>query len=78
MFKHIFSDTISDSEINRFLDSLSYWQSINLYVVLAQTQMNYSFKEAKGEAIANYTDSNKLKYLLEEAINSPNPKSPKE
>lgn len=78
MFKHIFSDTISDSEINRFLDSLSYWQSINLYVVLAQTQMDYSFKEAKEEAVVNYTDSNKLKYLLEEAINSPNPKSLKE
>lgn len=78
MLKHIFSDTISDSEINRFLDSLSYWQSINLYVVLAQTQMDYSFKEAKEEAVVNYTDSNKLKYLLEEAINSPNPKSLKE
>ncbi|MCT3533433.1 hypothetical protein EFR57_00250 [Lactobacillus crispatus] len=69
---------MSDSEINRFLDSLSYWQSINLYVVLAQTQMDYSFKEAKEEAVVNYTDSNKLKYLLEEAINSPNPKSLKE
>lgn len=47
-------------------------------MVLAQTQMDYSFKEAKEEAVVNYTDSNKLKYLLEEAMNSPNPKSLKE
>lgn len=63
--------------ITTFLDSLTYWQTINLYIMLDQMKHDSSFEEAKGEAIANYSYPDKLHYLLEEAINSPYPKKKK-
>lgn len=36
--------------------------------------MEISFEDAKSEALVNFDDPDKLKYMLEEAINSPNPK----
>lgn len=74
MFKNLFSDFVSDHDIDTFLDELSYWQSVNLYTVLAQISESCSFQEARKEAIAYCTDSSKLHHLLEEAINSPAPK----
>lgn len=63
--------------ITAFLDSLTYWQAINLYIMLDQMKHGSSFEEAKGNAIANYSYPDRLHYLLEEAINSPYPKKKK-
>lgn len=62
------------NNVNSFLKSLDYWQAINLYTTLKQAQMDISFEDAKSEAIVNYSDDSKLRFMLEEAINSPNPK----
>lgn len=62
------------NNVNSFIKSLDYWQTINLYTTLKQAKMDISFEDAKSEALANYSDNNKLQYMLEEAINSPNPK----
>lgn len=69
MFKNFKSN-----DVNSFLDSLDYWRTINLYITLRQARSNISFEDAKSEAIVNFGDPDKLKYMLEEAINSPNPK----
>ncbi|WP_132139954.1 hypothetical protein [Limosilactobacillus reuteri] len=61
-------------KLNSFLNSLNYWQTINLYTTLKQARMDISFEDAKLEAIENFGDSDMLRYMLEEAINSPNPK----
>lgn len=60
------------SPFDSFLDSLTYWQKINLYTVLKLGQNNISFEDAKWEAVAK--DDKDLKYLLEKALNSPDPK----
>lgn len=57
-----------------FLKSLDYWHSINLYITLRQAESEISFEEARAEALLNYKNPEKLKYMLEEAINSPKPK----
>ena len=62
------------NDVDSFLDSLDYWRTINLYTTLRQARSNISFEDAKSEAIVNFGDPDKLKYMLEEAINSPNPK----
>ncbi|MCM1234596.1 MAG: hypothetical protein NC489_31225 [Ruminococcus flavefaciens] len=62
------------NNVNSFLKSLNYWQTINLYVTLKQARMDISFEDAKVEALENFDDEDKLRYMLEEAINSPNPK----
>ena len=69
MFKN-FKPNNTDS----FLNSLDYWHSINLYITLRQAESEISFKEAREEAILNYGNPDKLKYMLEEAINCPKPK----
>lgn len=69
MFKNFKSN-----DVDSFLDSLDYWRTINLYITLRQARSNISFEDAKSEAIVNFGDPDKLKYMLEEAINSPNPK----
>lgn len=63
-----------DSDINTFLDKLDYWRSINLYVTLRQAESDISFEDARIEAVQNYHDPEKLRYMLSEAINSPKPK----
>lgn len=60
--------------IDTFLSSLTYWQTINLYTVLAQGQQNVPYKQAKAKAIIDYSDKEKLKILLEQALNSPDTK----
>ena len=62
------------NNVNSFLKSLDYWQTINLYTTLKQAQMDISFEDAKVEAIEKFEDPEALRYMLEEAINSPNPK----
>ena len=53
---------------------VNYWQTINLYTTLKQARMEISFEDAKSEALVNFGNPDKLKHMLEEAINSPNPK----
>lgn len=65
---------MSKNNINLFINGLTYWQTINLYITLLQAKEDISFAEAKTQAILNYSKPEKLEYLLEEAINSPNPK----
>lgn len=60
--------------IDTFLNSLTYWQTLNLFTVLAQGQSHISYSDAKAKAIINYDDKEKLKILLEQALNSPDPK----
>lgn len=87
MFKNIFSSTTDDSfisetsigsdhidKITTFLQSLSYWQTLNLCITLLKAQSDISYDDAKSEALTYVTDSEKMHYLLEEAINSPGPK----
>lgn len=64
----------SKDNIGSFLKSLDYWQTINLYTVLAQGQSRISYNDAKTRAILDYKDKDKLRYLLEAALNSPDPK----
>ncbi len=61
------------NNINSFLKSLNYWQTINLYVTLRQARTDISFEDAKAEALTHFGDDD-LRYMLEEAISSPNPK----
>lgn len=65
---------MSKNNINLFINGLTYWQTINLYITLLQAKEDISLAEAKTQAILNYSKPEKLEYLLEEAINSPNPK----
>lgn len=62
------SENSKINNVTLFINGLTYWQAINLYITLLQAkeEINISFDEAKRQAILNY--------LLEEAINSPNPK----
>lgn len=62
------------NDVDSFLKSLDYWRKINLYITLIQARNDISFEDAKSEALVNFDDPDKLKYMLEEAINSPNPK----
>jgi len=61
------------NNVNSFLKSLDYWRTLNLYITLRQAESNISFEDARAEALVNY-DTDKLEYMLEEAINSPKPK----
>lgn len=74
MFKSFRTISHSDS-ITAFLESLSYWQKINLYITLLQARSNISYSQAKEEAIINWSNPDKLKYLLTESLNSPSPKN---
>ena len=60
--------------IHSFLDSLTYWQTINLFTVLNVGQNDVSFSEAKEQAMLDFADTKKLEFLLEQALNSPDPK----
>ena len=60
--------------IHFFLDSLTYWQTINLFTVLNVGQNDVPFSEAKEQAMLDFADTKKLEFLLEQALNSPDPK----
>lgn len=68
------SENSKINNVTLFINDLTYWQAINLYITLLQAKEDISFAEAKRQAILNYSEPEKLNYLLEEAINSPNPK----
>ena len=59
--------------IDSFLDSRSYWQEINLRATLLMSKNHeLSHKKAKDIAVREWgSEKNKLKFDLEEALNSP-------
>lgn len=58
--------------IDSFLDSLTYWQGINLRIrLILGKHPERDFGDAKRQAIVEFSDKQKLKYDLEEALNSP-------
>ena len=62
----------SDSSLEKFISSLSYWQAINLRMTLLKSKRpNDSEEDIRIQAVTEYSDSEKLKYDLEEALNSP-------
>lgn len=71
------SDSLSDDSVDAFIDSLSYWQQINLHITLLQSQKNIDYMSARTEALMAYDDLDKLKYCMQEALNSPIPKIPR-
>lgn len=68
-------DNFKRDNIDSFLESLNYWQRLNLYITLIQARKSISYFDAKTEALEKVLDSGKLKFLLEDSINSPGPKS---
>ena len=60
------------SPFDSFLDSLTYWQKRNLYTVLKLGQTNLSYKEVSRKAVI--VEDQDLHFLLEQALNSPDPK----
>lgn len=64
----------STDNIHSFIKSLNYWQTINLFTVLQVGQGHISFKDAKDKAVYYFSDTKKLEFLLEQALNSPDPK----
>lgn len=67
-------DTPKMDNLASFLSSLTYWQTINLYITLLQARSNISFNDAKKQAIVNYSNASNLKKMLNESLNSPSPK----
>lgn len=67
-------DDLKVDKVGSFLNKLSYWQKLNLYITLLQSETDITYHDAKGEALANVLDDEKLKYKLTEAINSPSPR----
>ncbi|KYK53858.1 hypothetical protein IMAU10237_00833 [Lactiplantibacillus plantarum] len=60
----------SQDPIDSFIDSLSYWQELNLLTVLIKSQHpELSLSEAKREAVL--ADDDELRSELDEALNSP-------
>jgi hypothetical protein len=71
MFKK-FRDNIQQDDVNSFVDSLTYWQAINLWAtLLVAKNKSRSLLDAREEAELEYSDIGKLKYELNEALNSP-------
>lgn len=67
-------DTPKMANLASFLSSLTYWQTVNLYITLLQARSDISFMDAKKQALANCSNLDKLEHLLDESLNSPNPK----
>lgn len=67
-------DTPKMDNLASFLSSLTYWQTVNLYITLLQARSDISFMDAKKQALANCSNRDKLEHLLDESLNSPNPK----
>lgn len=67
-------DTPKMDNLASFLSSLTYWQTVNLYITLLQARSDISFMDAKKQALANCSNLDKLEHLLDESLNSPNPK----
>lgn len=61
--------------ISSFLESLNYWEEINLRMTLIKAQYNQSKfgisdKDAYEQALMEYDDNEQLKYDLERALKS--------
>lgn len=69
MFKRM--SFFTNDNLDSFLDSLTYWQEINLYTVLTMGSSHKSYSEAKKEAILEATEDDNLKDLLDRSLNSP-------
>lgn len=67
-------NNIEFNNVDSFLNSLNYWQQLNLYITLLQARETISYFDAKTEALSKVLDPGKLKFLLEDSINSPQPK----
>lgn len=65
---------MQSNNITKFLNKLTYWQSINLYITLLQARSDISYDDAKAEAIVKWNNPDELRYLFEESLNSPSPK----
>lgn len=70
----MFNEVLQSNNITKFLNKLTYWQSINLYTTLLQARSDISYDDAKAEAIVKWNNPDELRYLLEESLNSPSPK----
>lgn len=71
MFKKI-NDSIRQDEVSSFVESLTYWQAINLWAtLLVAKNKSRSLLDAREEAELQYSDISQLKYELNEALNSP-------
>lgn len=61
--------------ITKFLESLTYWQRLNLYITLLTAKSDVRYEDAKSTALCEFDNIEKFHYMMEEAINSPGPKS---
>lgn len=65
------NDNNIDHRIDSFLNSLSYWESINLRVTLIEAQDKaVSQKEAYEKATLEFSSPEKMKFDFERAIKS--------
>lgn len=63
---------VTQNHLDSFIDSLTYWQAINLRITLLTSKHQHmTISEAKLQAVREYSDPDKLKYDLEESLNSP-------
>lgn len=71
MFKKIYN-SVQQNDVSSFVDSLTYWQAINLWAtLLVAKNKERSLLNAREEAELEYDDLDKLKYELNETLNSP-------
>lgn len=71
MFKKFYNN-IQQNDVSSFVDSLTYWQAINLWAtLLVAKNKERSLLDAREEAELEYDDLDKLKYELNETLNSP-------
>lgn len=70
----MFNDFKSFNNITKFLNSLNYWQQVNLFTTLLQAESDISFNDAKSEALIIISDDEKMEFKLSQAINSPSPR----
>lgn len=68
------SNMSCEKAIDKFVGSLSYFQAVNLRMVLLHAYSPYrSIEDIYTQASDEFSDSDKLKYDLREAINCPTP-----
>lgn len=73
MFKHKIdaSQGNGESKVNKFWNSLDYWEAVNLLTtIIKATNPNISSEDAYSEAIATYSDEAKSLYLIDQTIHS--------
>lgn len=68
----MFNKISNNSKVSSFIESLSYWEYINLSISLLQSSQGLSFRDAKVQATVNYKDKHFLEALLDEVLHCPN------